>query len=308
VNIRACAAALTAAVVVALPARAAPVTFTPQFKSGETLQLVLTKTRERQVPNQPAVKGGGETTVTLKVLSAGAEGSVIEWRNGDTRLVGANAQPDAATQDLLAAASGLRYEVVLDAKGDFKELRNFEEVRQRLDQIMEKTAGRVQDEKRREQVKEALRKAFADRQTLEQAVLKEVLLFFYPLGKTLEQGKPLRFDTEMQTPLGPKPIPAAVTVTLKSFNKGMDTAKIEWKQQIDRKAANQAMRQWLEQMGKQMGKPMPKDQKIPDLDVTDRADFVVSPGSGWTESMRYTRKIAAPGVSETQALVIERKR
>lgn len=286
---------------------AEPVVIVPKSSAGEAFNLVLTKSRQRQIGTQQAQRNKVETPLEVRVLEAGPNRAVVAWTSGETRVLEPKTAPDANTKALLDLGKGVRMEIELEGPDWTPRLRNYEEVKVRFDKIVDQVLTMARDEKERAQLKQVLDRMFASREAVEASLLKDAVIYFFPLGKSVEAAKPLTYDTVISTPLGGRPIPARGVVKLVSTDPKAGKATLEWTQTLDAKAAGEALKAWMERTSKQLGKPMPPDDKLPRFEISDRGEFVIRTASGWPDSARHTRKIVAPGGAETQTVEFVRK-
>src|SRR5262245_28548394 len=137
--------------VTAATAFAQDVTIRPQLRAGDEFRLEVSRIREDS--SRPQLNGASRTVVGVRVVSATADGCVLDWMPGETALD----NPQAAQDPMVVAASGIISQMVfrlnLNADGEFTGVANQSEVAPKLqamlDTITQSLSARLPAEERK---------------------------------------------------------------------------------------------------------------------------------------------------------------
>lgn len=286
-------------------AAAEPLQFVPQAKAGDSFRLRITRSREGKVGDKPATKAVAETPVTVRIVEAAPGGMLLEWTPGATRMIEPKGAPDEPLTDL---AAGMRFELELESTGVLRGLRNYDEIRGKLDGLVDKASRSALNDEERQRIRQTLEQLFATRESVENALLDGARLYLMAFGRTYTEGRPESFQGAVVTPISVQPIPTSGTVKLVSVDQKTGTAKVEIRQKLDSKIAAKAVRKWVTERARKQGNPPPKEDQLGTLDIADRAEFVIPVAEGWPASVRYQRKLTTPGGSEVQVQAIRREK
>jgi hypothetical protein len=288
---------LVALLVPAGRALAQDVAIVPKLRAGDAFQLEVIRVRENS--SQPQQNNRARTLIDVRVISASAEGIVIEWVPGATVLN----NPLAAQNPLLGVDAqvlrDMRFRLNLSADGELQGMANQAEVGPKLktvvDAIVRDLAAKIPDEQR---------KGFLDflGQILSVDVLiatatRDAATYFGLNGVTLAAGETVEVDLQQPSPLGGGPIPARFRVRMESAT--AEVASLTTTTTYD----PAALRRLTESLAKQAGKPIPPEElaKLPPIEMADEGTFVFDRNAGLMREVKVNRRVSVAGNSRLDA-------
>lgn len=185
----------------------------PRLVAGDAFQLEVTRAREDS--SNPRANYTARTPVSVRVVSAGAEGFILDWRPGLTRLEGAAAaDPVLGTAGRILGDVQLR--IVLDADGAFERLANEAELLPKLQAaidfvIRESQRGMKPDEAKRA---ETLVRSLLSPANLVNIATRDPQTYVSMYGAELRVAEAVEVPLEQPNPFGGEPLPAILRVRL----------------------------------------------------------------------------------------------
>jgi hypothetical protein len=267
----------------------------PRWQVGQRQVLAVVRTREHSREGQTA-RSSTRVEVTLVVRQAGRDGSVVEWSFAEPRVDDSDPARAEIAREMAALTSGLRYVLEVDADGDIKRLRNWEQVRALSRAGVARLLDRMRGSGTPEQVVKAVAAQvtgmFASEEQIRLHGLREASLYHAAYGRRYRLGTPVDYADVLPSPLGGPPIPSKGRFLLARYEAG--AAVIDWRQEVDPEAARAAVFRTLSDMAVRMGRPGPREDELPDVSVQDSVQFRVDPASGWVRSVS-SRRISRSG-------------
>jgi hypothetical protein len=244
---------VTLLLLTAFPAAAAaqPVEITPRFKAGDEFRLDFT--RERQTPRVTNISS--RTTVTIRVLSTGPEGTELEWVQGDTQFSDPQVAKNPIVGAALDAARGLSFRLGLDADGRFVRLVNDEEVLGKLQALADNLIAQVaaiMPEAQRADLTATMRQVLSPT-LLRSSATRDIEMYFALNGTRFLAGEMVEVESEVANPFGSDPLPATLRIRLDSAT--ADTASLT----ATTVFGPDAIRAVTATFAQQAGKPIPAD-------------------------------------------------
>jgi hypothetical protein len=273
--------------IVAGPAFAQDVAIVPSLRAGESFQLEVIRIRENST--QPPQNNRARTLIDVRVISASADGVVIEWVPGVTVLN----NPLAAQNPLLGvdaqALRDIRFRLNLSADGELQGMANQDEVAPKLktvvDAIVRDLSAKIPDEQR---------KGFLDfiGQILSVDVLiatatRDAATYLGLNGVSLAAGEAVEVDLEQPNPLGGGPIPTRFRVRMESAS--AETASLKTTTTYD----PAFLVRLTESLAKQAGAPIPPEElaKLPSIQMADEGAFVFDRKVGLMREVKVNRRV-----------------
>lgn len=281
------ALSLLALTAIAGPAFAQDVDIVPKFRAGDAFQLEVIRVRENST--SPQQNNRGRTLVDVRVISANADGYVIEWVPGATVV----SSPLGAQNPLLGVDSrvlqDIRFRLKLGADGELQGMANQAEIAPKLKTVVDAivrqlAAGIPEDE----------RKAFLDfiGQILSVEVLiatatRDAATYFGLNGATLTVGQAVEVDLEQPNPLGGEPIPSRFRVRMESANS--ESASLTSTTTYD----PAFLVRLTNSLATQAGKPIPPAElaKLPPMEMADDASYLFDRKTGLMRELKVNRRV-----------------
>ena len=274
---------------IASQAYAQDISIVPTLRAGESFQLDVIRIRENSA--QPQQNGKSTTRVDVRVLSSGADGSLIEWVTGATVFD----NPQVAANPLLGFAAqalrDIRFQLNLNADGELQGLANQAEVAPKLKTVVDAVVRQLSA-----QLPEDQRKNFLNviGQILSVDVLiasatRDAATYLGLNGAALAVGEETVLDIDQPSPLGGGRIPAKFRVRMESAT--ADVASLKTTTTYD--AA--ALMRLTQTLAKQAGSPTPPEQfvNLPPMQMSDEGSFVFDRKRGLMREVKVNRRIAA---------------
>ena len=191
---------------------------------------------------------------TIRITAAHDDGFVQEWTFADARYeqIEGGSEQEALVRQALESLPDLALEVDLDASGNFRRLRNVDQLvdalRPALVDVFEqalqsgiRAGGGLPEAADGEATPADVRLAaagIADRMTgpdfLEALLSRDAAAYNDLFGAILKAGVPLDVDIEMEGPLGLGRMPARVTLLMTPGAPGSDEAVLDWTTRFSR--------------------------------------------------------------------------
>jgi hypothetical protein len=284
----------------------------PRWEKGDRLALREEHTSRRGVDGnktKPSMKASA--TLDLEVLEAGPEGFVVRWTSGrpnvDTR--GVTSQP--VLEHLIKLTAGIGLEIVIDAAGTPTGVRNAAEVRRKMKRIGASLRRELSEQDAPPELIDGLIDQLAQTYESEQAILdhvgKSVSVYFLPFGWRFEPGVPIEYEAEIPSPAGTGSLPSQGTLSLDSYNVDTGMARVTWTQSIDRARAGEAIRAIVDSLDGEGRMSADLSAAVDEVDISDRANYVIDMRSGWVVDMTHERSVRMPGAERIDRATIRKR-
>ena len=267
-------------------------------------------------------KRGGKTrrtetreTDVLRITEAGPDGFLQVWRTSDSQVKVSGDAAGLENDRRLMLALAKRFEKLpmqaeLDAKGNFKRLRNWQALGAAmrevmlpalLDQNREKAKAAGLDEAAMRAKLEPVLERITGEQALSSTLGRQAAVYNFFTGASLTRGKPVAY-----TDVVPSPWTADILPTKGSFELGevnANTVTIRWKQSLDTVKGAEVMRRVVRQL---VGGDLPKGEPAPELSLSDTATVVMERRTGVPLRIEQVRRIQAGGSVKTTTWTLEK--
>lgn len=312
VSLKKCLWISAASLLIGSSALAETVDVRPGLRTGDVYSWNYQRDTEQQSQDKPKKTGGSVTPVTVKVIEASASGYVLEWRYGAPRFLDASQAKIMARKDMQwisDIAKELRFELQLAPDGQFVQLRNYEQIKPKIDQMVEQVMTAVAQERKADpaemkQVGDMMRGMFASRERVESLMLKDVRLLLFPFGMSLDSDAPLTYQAPLPNPFGGDNLQADGVISLTSLNRKRGIATIE----LDQKLSPDSVTKIITSMTRRMGKKRPAPEELAKLkaDITDKSIYTVDLKTGFASEVKFMRTIFMPGGHRTDKVSFTR--
>lgn len=273
----------------------------PGLRTGEIYRWDYQRAMEQESEGKPKKSGASITAVTAKVLESSASGYVLEWRYGKTRLLDSDQAKVLAQKDMQWIwdfAKELRFELQLGPDGQFVQLRNYEQIKPKIDRMIEHMLAMAAQENKSspdemKQVGDMVRGMFSGRDRVEALMLKDVRLLLFPFGISLDSNAPLTYQAPLANPFGGENLQADGMISLTSLNRKRGIATVS----LDQKLSSDSVTKMITAMTQKMGEKRPPPEVLAKLkaDITDKASYTVNLKSGFASKVEFMRTVYMPG-------------
>ena len=279
--------------------RAETLVLLPPLRIGETMNLEMTMTRERNVAGKPPTKTVGTTPVRVEVLDVTDKQTVIGWTTGkpkieDPRLDAQNAKNVEPWMEL---ATGQTVELVFDEEFLIHSIRNLNQVIELSKKAIDLVQQSLPKDEKAAVIVARMREMFANPDTVQNLAMQKPGRYFVVYGWELEPGKPRKVETSLPNPFGTDPLPAEVTIELKPSQPADQQYVVLYKQKLDQEGVQRIIR---EAVLKFAGDKLPPGQQFPKFDVDDSGEFKINKSTGWVEHALVKRATTSNDGSQTE--------
>jgi hypothetical protein len=257
----------------------------PRLVAGDEFRVEVTRIREDQ--RRPDSNYSTRTPVDVRVISADGKGLVIEWRPRDSEVEGKN----AGDPSLAAAAEALgdiQFRIALTAEGEFDRLLNEDELRPKLQAVVDVMLRDLKSRPLPKEGEDLLRQVLSPANLINMAS-RDAQIYFGVQGLSLAVGDTLEAKLEQQTPLGGA-VPAVFRARVDSAT--AETASITTTTTYDADALLKLTVAFLEKTGT---KVPPGDLAKIRLDMGDEAKYQVDRRLGLVREMTLSRRQSMAG-------------
>lgn len=268
-------------------AQAQDISIVPTLRAGDSFQLEVIRIREHST--QPLQNLRARTVIDVRVISANADGFVLEWVPGAAVLI-SSAAPNPLLGIDTQALRDTRFRLKLSADGELQGVANEAEVAPKLKTAVDDIVRQVLAT-----IPEAERKVYLDfiRQTLSVDLLiataiRDATIYFGLNGATLSVGEAVEFDLEQPNPFGVGTLPATFRVRMDSAS--ADRASLSSTTTYD----SAALMRTTVAVAKQVGTPIPPEElaALPTMTMADEATYVFDRALGLMREVKASRLIA----------------
>lgn len=275
--------------VIGASASAQEVTIAPRLRVDDEFRLEVTHVRTNS--SRPQQDATSTTAITVRVVSASAEGTTLEWMPGSTTVEGSQLARDPLFLAASNAVSGLILRINLDASGEYRGLANEAEIATKLqaaiDVIVDGLSAKLPPEQR--QGFRALIGQVLSSPVVIASATREAQMYFGLNGITVAVGQPVETNIEQPNPLGRGVIPATLSIRAESVTS--DSAVLTTTTTYDGASLLRLTRALIEQSGKTVSAE--ELAKLPPLEMGDEARYVLDRTVGLMRQVNVRRRVSA---------------
>lgn len=279
------------------------ITCTAGWKKGEEKIILITRSKVNIPVRQETPDFKMNYEAHLTILDSSADGYKIQWVFQLPALVKL-ANPEFAKA--MIVYNGLKMIFTTTNEGEFKELLNWEEVRQAyIDMAMVSVP-----KENSEVVKKAFEQTktlFSTRELVESSLIKEIQLFHAPYGGYFTKTG-IKQNAELPNPFGGEPIPIFSVQKLTEMKPYPGNYRITYSMEIDSAGAAPIMAGLFKKLD------LPTDsiqhmieETLSALKVSDHSEYSVSQPSGWMKNIKYERSSMIENRKQTETLLLKLK-
>lgn len=278
---------LLLAFLAAFPAFGQDVLIQPRFVEGQRILLELEKGR-KDARMDTAIR----TQVTLTVLEATAEGSVIDWQSGETRLERVPEEMRLMLASMSALLEGLHLECQYNAKGEFTGLRNQAEVSEKLsaavarmiDDAIESAPEGAEPEKMRPMMEQMLRPDL-----VLASATKDARFFAGLAGLEIAPGETVTLNAQFASPIGGV-LDTKIRITAGEIDKAAGTFLVDWVSVPTPESLAEATRAFLRRsLRTDDAAKIEQAMDQVDFSLSDKTNYTIDLEHGWPRTLKNVR-------------------
>lgn len=282
----------------------APVEIVSRWATGDVQPFTLTTTREDAV--NPSRNGTGTTTLEVRVMEAGDDGSRLAWESGDTIVdLGAELGADEqAAFEELSELGRFSIEYSTDQSGAFDLVENLDALRSQVERIIAKLEELGGDAPELAESAAAMRDVMLSDTFLQTSLVENVLIFHGAYGLVLEPDETITTPDELPNVLGGRPFPATSSVAVLTPRDGDGCAVVEVIVTPEPDAAAEILTETLtELVGEDDSEAMAEELR--GFTIRNTIRYVYDPTSGWMVRVEAEQVIEIGAARRLERKVIE---
>ena len=270
-------------------ALAQDVTIAPKLAIGDEFRLALVRTRDNSA--QPQQNSTSRTVISVRVISAGADGYILDWVPGETVVDNQQLAQNPVVMAAVEAVRGLRFRLTLNADGELTGLANQDEILPKLksmmDTIVQQILAGIPDDERTAMV--SFMNQVLSPEVLVSSATREAGIYFGLNGVSLASGEVAEIELQQPSPFGGGVIPGIFRVRMDSIT--TNSVSLTTETTYD----STALLRLTESLIKQAGKPIPPSElaKVPPIDMNDDGTFVFDRTVGLMREVTMIRRVVA---------------
>ena len=270
-------------------ALAQDVTIAPKLAIGDEFRLALVRTRDNSA--QPQQNSTSRTVISVRVISAGADGYILDWVPGETVVDNQQLAQNPVVMAAVEAVRGLRFRLTLNADGELTGLANQDEILPKLksmmDTIVQQILAGIPDDERTAMV--SFMNQVLSPEVLVSSATREAGIYFGLNGVSLASGEVAEIELQQPSPLGGGVIPGIFRVRIDSIT--TNSVSLTTETTYD----STALLRLTESLVKQAGTPIPPSElaKVPPIDMNDDGTFVFDRTVGLMREVTMIRRVVA---------------
>ena len=208
--------------------------------------------------------------------------------------------------DSLTAFNGMKMIFKTSESGEFKELINWEEVRDAYIKMMEFSLPKKMDSTAK-QVLEQTKDMFNSKSIVEAALIREIQLFYVPYGYSFTI-KGTSAKAQLPNPFGGSPLPAIITFKITELNPHENYFKLVISQDIDKKGAQKFFEEFFKKANLGSEKAQDEARKfVEGLEIKDYSEYKFIPSLGYPERINFIRTVKSGEKTNIDSYIIEIK-
>jgi hypothetical protein len=276
--------------------KAESVILTPPRKVGESINIEMTITRERNDVGRPPSKNFGTTPVRVHILDTADKQTVVGWTLGKPRV---NAPQDITKEldPLTDLFAGQTIELVFDEHFSAHSIRNLDQ----MIQLSKRTLAAIEKTLPKEQsaiVIPRVRQMFADPNTVQSVMMQKPGTYFLVYGWELDPGDPRQEEMSLPNPFGGDPLSATVTIELQPHQPADTHYIVHYKQDLDPAGVERTLRATMQRI---QGDKYSPDMALPKFNIQDNGEYKINKANGWVEHAAFKRTKTYDNGSQTDA-------
>jgi hypothetical protein len=209
--------------------------------------------------------------------------------------------------DSLPVFEGMKMIFKTSETGEFKELINWQEVKDSYIKMMEISLPQKMDSTAKAAVEKSVA-MFNSKEMVESALIKEIKLFYLPYGNKFTTSE-IKTPVQLPNPFSSEPLPALETYQITELKPQQDYFTLVIKQDIDKAGAQKFFEDFLKKLDTDTSNAVDEAKKMmQSFGMKDYSEYKFIPSTGWPERINYERTIKNGQTTKTDSFLIEMKK
>lgn len=267
------------------------------WKKGEEKILHISRKKESYEANNLKSTFNLNYEAYISILDSSKDEYMVQWVfHLPSEIKKAN--PELA--QALVVYEGLKMLFTTTGVGSFKELLNWEEVRDTYVAMMNQSLPKNMDDTLKKSVNKA-KELFSSKEMVEAALIKEIQLYYGPYGGSFSSIG-ITDNTSLSNPFGGEPMPAITLQKIVEVNNQQKFFKASINQQIDKKGVANMIQEMFKKMDIPADSSIIKAKEfLANFEITDFNEFLISQATGWIIEMNHQRTGATPAMKQVES-------
>jgi hypothetical protein len=274
-----------------------------KWAKGEekTLQIYRTKSTVSSGKKNPPFRFSYEAHIS--VLDSSENGYMMRWVFHLPALL-KMANPKLA--EALPVYEGLKMIFTTTANGSFKELINWEEVRDAYADMMTYSLPKELSDSAKIAINKA-KELFNTKAIVESALIKEIRLYHTPYGEAFTKNG-IKENTLLANPFDGDPLPAEAIQKFTEINTDLDYFNASFEQQLDSTGTKIMILSFFKTLGILEDSVLKQIQEsLSDFQITDHTAYHIILSSGWIKDLSNERIGIYRDTRQTESIVFKMK-
>jgi hypothetical protein len=279
------------------------VTCVAYWKKNDIRTFTIAKYEEKKLDQTRSEVNLVTYDVTIRVLDSTKDGYTLEWKQGNVNIKGMDSAGNALAGKLL---SGVKFIYSTEEVGAFKELLNWQEVRDFYVNMLKMQFSKDRPDSISRSIIENMISSLSSKESVEAIMIKEVQLLYNPFGVEFPK-RAMSAETELPNMLGGQPFPAILTFSMGSLDVKNNLATVLLTQEVDKQKGKSILLNLIQQMSR--GASMNEiNSMIDKVEITDKISLTFHLATGWQSRITYVRIVdLGKGYQKTQYIIEEKK-
>lgn len=238
-----------------------------------------------KIKDGKSVTEGSSFNMSFKITSFTDTSAVMEIKYSNIAVIG---EKTIGFDEMAKATEALTIKVSLDYTGAYSGFLNYHECKKTFDKMLTVVKKAGKQDSITLKAWELIEPIFADRATIEYALLEDFFHLMFVYGPELSRKTPIKADVELGNLIGGDPYPAKLVMTAGAYvpNKFIEViSRID----LDKKAGKSIIKESLAQL---LGIPEITDMHIQKFNFSDTYTHVLDADNGWAKSVVYKRTVS----------------
>jgi hypothetical protein len=279
------------------------VTCVAYWKKNDVRTFIISKYEEKKLDQARSEVKLIAYDVTIRVLDSTKEGYKLEWKQGNVRIKGIDSVGNALAGKML---SGVKFIYSTDDVGSFKELLNWQEVRDFYVNLLKMQFSKDRADSISKAMIENMISNLSTKESVEAIMIKEVQLLYNPYGVEFPKHA-MSAETELPNMLGGQPFPAILTYSMAALDVKNNLATVLLTQEVDKQKGKSILLDLLQKLSRGAS-PSDINSTIEKVEITDKISLTFHLATGWQSKVEYVRIVdLGKGYQKTQYTIEEKK-
>jgi len=240
--------------------------------------------------------------VDLKIIDSTAHSYTTEWFYKNYSFETEN----DFVKKLSALASDMSVIIKTDEYGAFKEVVNWEDIRDYLGKVTEGLKEEFKDVPNHEKIIAQVMSIYASKESVEANAIKDAIQFYAFHGLKYDLGETIEGQLEVRNNYGGKPFVSDVSFSLDEINEEDGNSILRMQQAINSEQLTDATYNYLIKLGA-FGDKSPERKEFPSLTNNTRTASRIHGSSGWIIYSIETKEVTAEETTNIEQRIIEIK-